>query len=41
MLDEDDPILSRFGFVMLTLENLRSAMNDELKTGTPIDPDQM
>jgi len=41
ILDEDDPILSRFRFVMVRLENLLRTINDELKIGTPIDPDQM
>ena len=33
------PIVDRFGSVMVILENLRSAIESNLKDGTPIDPD--
>ena len=34
-----NPILDRFSSVMIILENLRSAIESNLKEGTPIDPD--
>lgn len=38
---EDDPIVSRFGFVIVLLMNLSLAIDEELKNGTPIDADEM
>lgn len=38
-LKDDDPILERFGIVIVIIMNLCSAIENELKEGTPIDPD--
>ncbi|MDY6832128.1 MAG: hypothetical protein SWC96_09880 [Thermodesulfobacteriota bacterium] len=39
ILDPEDPIYSRIGFVSIVLDNLIFAVENELKDGTPIDPD--
>jgi hypothetical protein len=38
-LGDDDPISNRFGFITILAMNLQSAIEHELKEGTPIDPD--
>jgi translation initiation factor 2 alpha subunit (eIF-2alpha) len=39
ILGDDDPILSRFGLIMVIISNLCSAIEHSLNEGTPIDPD--
>lgn len=41
LLDDDSPILDRFGYVIVLLMNLVSAIESKLSNGTPIDPDDM
>lgn len=41
LLGEDDPIVSRFSYVMIVLGDLQSAIYYELKDDIPIDPDDM
>jgi len=36
--DEDDPILESFGMIIVQIMNLSTAIEDELRNGTPIDP---
>ncbi len=38
-LKDDDPILERFGIVIVIIMNLCTAIESELKEGTPINPD--
>ena len=38
-LKDDDPILERFGIVIVVIMNLCLAIESELEEGTPIDPD--
>lgn len=38
LLGEDDPIVSRMGLIYVVAMNLSSAIDSELKDGTPIDP---
>ena len=40
LLGDDDPIIMRFGIAMQIIYNLSYAIEDELKDGTPIDPDE-
>jgi len=39
LLDDDSPILDRFGYVIVLLMNLASAIESKLSNGVPIDPD--
>lgn len=39
MLGDDDPIVKRFGYVIIILDNLHSAIKAEMEKGEPIDPD--
>ena len=39
LLDEDDPIIDRIGYVIVVIMNLSSAIQSELKDGIQIDPD--
>lgn len=41
VLDDDSPILDRFGYVIVLLMNLVSAIESKLSNGVPIDPDDM
>lgn len=41
LLDDDSPILDRFGYVIVLLMNLSSAIESKLSGGVPIDPDDM
>jgi len=41
VLDDDSPILDRFGYVIVLLMNLVSAIESELSNDVPIDPDDM
>ncbi len=41
LLDDDSPILDRFGYVIVLLMNLVGAIESKLSDGTPIDPDDM
>jgi hypothetical protein len=41
LLDEGDPIRERFGTVCIVLDNLYSAIEKELKDGTPINPNDL
>ncbi len=41
LLGKDDPIVSRFSYVMIVLGDLQSAIYYELKDDIPIDPDDM
>src|SRR5262249_52967411 len=38
---DESPICTRFGSVMVVLENLRSAIEANMNEGVPIDPDDM
>jgi hypothetical protein len=38
LLGDDDPIVTRFGYIVVLAMNLHSAIEHELKDGTPIDP---
>jgi len=39
MLGDEDPIVQRFGYVTVLIDNLHSAIRAELNKGEPIDPD--
>lgn len=39
MLGDEDPIIQRFGYVTVLIDNLHSAIRAELDKGEPIDPD--
>ena len=39
MLSDGDPIIQRFGYVMVYLDNLYLSMKAEIEKGEPIDPD--
>jgi len=41
LLDDDNPILDRFGYVIVLLMNLSSAIESKLSNDVPIDPDDM
>jgi hypothetical protein len=41
LLDQDDPILERFGLIIMAIMNLHLAIDNELKHGTPIVSDDM
>jgi hypothetical protein len=41
LLDDDSPILDRFGYVIVLLMNLVSAIESKLSDGVSIDPDDM
>ncbi len=41
LLDDDSPILDRFGYVIVLLMNLTSAIESKLSDDVPIDPDDM
>ena len=41
LLDDDSPILNRFGYVIVLLMNLEGAIQAKLSNGVPIDPDDM
>jgi hypothetical protein len=41
LLDDDSPILERFGLVVNVLMNLEMAIESKLSNGVPIDPDDM
>jgi hypothetical protein len=41
ILGSDDPVVIRFGFVLVILNNLESAIECNLKDNKPIDPDDM
>lgn len=38
-LGEDDPIISRFGFIIVLIMNLSMAIEENINNGVPIDPD--
>lgn len=39
LLGDDDPVYHRFGFITILTMNLQTAIEHELRDGTPIDPD--
>lgn len=39
MLGDEDPIVQRFGYVTVLIDNLHSAIKAEIDKGEPIDPD--
>ncbi len=39
ILGEDDPVYERFGYVIILMMNLSLAISNELRDGTPVDPD--
>lgn len=39
VLEPDDPVLKRFGYAIVVMDNLLGAIEDELEDGTPVDPD--
>lgn len=41
LLDDDSPILDRFGYVIISLMNLSSAIESKLSDDVPIDPEDM
>ena len=41
LLYEDDPIINRFGIIIVTIRNLQAEIVDELQEGTPIDPEYL
>ena len=41
LLGDEHPIVTRFGYVIVLLMNLDSAIEEKLSNGTPIDPDDM
>ena len=41
VLEEDDPIVSRFGFILTILGILQSAIESNREKVTPIEPDDM
>lgn len=40
MLSDDDPIIQRYGYIMVYLDNLYLAMKAEIEKGEPIDPEE-
>lgn len=40
MLGTEDPVVIRHGYLVVMIENLRRAINEELTDGTPVDPDE-